>query len=210
MNYLALITFLLLTAGCSTQQLSRRVIIPPVAGTTLSVSEVDSLRSGEVVKKYYVGSYVDPSHPNVRHDPHMVERIEQQSRWNLRPNVPVVASGPTYKAVEDNALKNAMQQQYDHEMNKQRSLHAEVQHQTAELKKEIMELKSKLLVQGESDLKRMEEKLETFGAKLASLESTTSSKATQTQAQKISVLEKKTPSSSHQDVKPWEESLQEE
>jgi hypothetical protein len=186
------------------------VMVVPVSGTTLSSNEVETLRSGEIVKKYYVGAYVDPSHPQVRHDPHMVERIEQRSQWNLRPNAPVVASGPIYQAVEDNALKNAMQQEHDIEMHKQQIANAEVQNQTAGLKQEIAELKTKMLAQSESDVKRLEEKIETFGAKLASLESAASSKATQPQAQKISVLERKIPSSSHQDVNPWEESLQEE
>ncbi len=191
---------------CSISKPTRRVVIAPVVGTTLSLNEVESLRSGEVVKKYYVGSYVDPSHPNVRHDPHMIERIEQKSRWNLRPNVPVAASGPTYKAVEDNALKNAMQLQYDHTMNKERMVNAEVQHQTAELKKEIAELKSKLLSQGENDLKRMEEKIEALNTKIASLES--SSKSPQNLPGDKEVAPSK--SGGSKGLKSWQKPIEEE
>ncbi len=192
------------------------VVVPPISGTTLSSSEVEFLRSGEVVKKYYVGAYVDPSRPQIRHDPHVVERIEQTSRWNLRPNVPVVASGPTYKAVEENALKNAMQQQYDIEAHKQRQANEEVQNQTSSLKQEMAELKTKMLAQSESDVKRLEEKVEMLSAKLASLGTATSSKATQPQVQEPlgsslnHAVQKATPPSSQQGVQPWEASVQEE
>src|SRR3990167_3056308 len=137
--------------GCASHKPCQNVavMVAPVSGRTLSSNEVAALRSGEIVKKYYVGAYVDPLHPQVRHDPHMVERIEQKSRWNLRPNVAVAACGPTYQAVEDNALKNAMQQQHDREMQKQREANAEAQSQSVGLREEISALKGKALSQGE-------------------------------------------------------------
>ena len=160
--------------GCASHNSAHNLtVIAPVAGVTgrtLSANEVNSLRSGEVVKKYYVGAYVDPSHPHVRHDPHMVERVEQTSRWNLRPNVPVVATGPTYQAVEDNALKNAMQQQHDHEMQKQRLANEEVHNQTAGMREEIRQLKERICSGTSSDLTRVEEKIESLSSKIASME----------------------------------------
>ena len=220
MNYL-LIIILLLSTGCASHKPKMTVVVPPVSGTTLSSSEMELLRSGEVVKKYYVGAYVDPSRPQIRHDPHVVERIEQTSRWNLRPNVPVVASGPTYKAVEENALKNAMQQQYDDEIKKQRSANTEVQSQTATLKQEVSDLKAMLVSQGESDLKKIEGKIDTLSTKVASLENASSVDKSKTQlslgsssksgegnslGQQSPQSKSMTPSS--QETKPWEASVQ--
>lgn len=169
-KYLTLITVGLLF-GCATHpSRNMQVVVRNVAGTNLSSAEIDSLRSGEVIKKYYVGAYVDPVHPNVRHDPHIVERIEQSSRWNLRPNVPVVASGPTYKAVSENALKNATQQQYDHEMQQQRLASTQAQTQVDELKRQVDSLKAMLQQQNENGLKQIEEKIESLSEKIKILE----------------------------------------
>ena len=167
--------------GCASHKPCQNVavMVAPVTGRTLSSNEVAALRSGEIVKKYYVGAYVDPLHPQVRHDPHMVERIEQKSRWNLHPNVAVAACGPTYQAVEDNALKNAMQQQHDREMQKQREANAEAQSQSVGLREEISELKKGMLSQGEDGLKRVEEKMEGLRAKVISIERSCSAKASQ-------------------------------
>ncbi|MBM3610962.1 MAG: hypothetical protein FJX18_05515 [Alphaproteobacteria bacterium] len=197
-----LITLLLLS-GCATHpSRNMQVVVCDPAGTTLSSSEVDSLRSGEIIKKYYVGAYVDPAHPRVRHDPHIVERIEQSSRWNLRPNVPVVASGPTYKAVSSNALKNAMQQQSDHEMQEQRSINSESLAQVSELKKEIAVLKSSLNEQSNQGLKRVEEKIEALCEKVSSLEHP------KAQINNLSQSTQSTPTKSPQENKPWEIPIQ--
>jgi uncharacterized protein YhaN len=166
-----ILVVMLTVVGCAHQRPRQMTVVcPTVGGTALSSNEIETLRSGEVVNKYYVGSYIDPSHPDVRHDPHMIERIEQKSRWNLRPNVPVVASGPTYKAVEDNALQNGMQQQHDCEIKKQRQANEETQNQTFSLKQEINELKAKMLTQSENDAKRLEEKVEILTSKIISME----------------------------------------
>lgn len=174
MKYLTppiLLVIVFAVVGCAHQRPRQMTVIcPAAAGTTLSSNEIETLRSGEIVKKYYVGSYVDPSRPDVRHDPHMIERIEQRSRWNLRPNVPVVASGPTYKAVSENALKNDMQQQYDHEMQQQRLASTQAQTQVDELKREVDSLKATLQQQNENGLKQIEEKIESLYEKMKTLE----------------------------------------
>lgn len=197
-----LIALLLLT-GCAVHpSRNMQVVVRDTAGTTLSGPEVDTLRSGEVIKKYYVGAYIDPAHPRVRHDPHIIERIEQTSHWNLRPNVPVVASGPTYKAVSSNALKDAVQQQYDHEMQQQRSMNNESLNQVNELKKEITALKSSLNEHSDQELKRVEEKIEALCEKVSSLEHT------KTQVNNLSQSTQSTPTKSPQEGKPWEIPIQ--
>lgn len=194
---------LLLLSGCATHpSRNMQVVVRDPAGTTLSSSEVETLRSGEVIKKYYVGAYIDPAHPRVRHDPHIVERIEQSSQWNLRPNVPVVASGPTYKAVSSNALKNAMQQQHDHEMQEQRSINSESLTQVSELKKEIAILKSSLNEQSNQELKRVEEKIEALCEKIRSLEQA------KTPSNNLSQTIQPNPTKSLQENKPWEMPIQ--
>lgn len=194
---------LLLLSGCAIHpSRNMQVVVRDVSGTILSSSELETLRSGEVIKKYYVGAYVDPAHPRVRHDPHIVERIEQSSSWNLRPNVPVVASGPTYKAVSSNALKNAMQQQYDHEMQEQRSINSESLTQVNDLKKEIAVLKASLNEQSDKGLKRVEEKIESLCEKIRSLEQS------KPQPNNLSQVTQSTPTPPPQDNKPWEAAIQ--
>ena len=157
-----------------------------------------------------------PCNPHVRHDPHMAKRIEQTSRWNLRPNVPVVATGPTYQAVEDNALKNSMQQQHDHEMQKQRLANEEVQNQTAGLKEEIRQLKERMLSDGSTDLKHLEDKVASLTAKIALIEKSFPTKSTQetlknsTSQSTSSTTEHSSQSSQQvgQNLNPWEKPLQ--
>ncbi len=205
-KYISLIAVVLLF-GCATHpSRNMQVVVRNVAGTNLSSAEIDSLRSGEIIKKYYVGAYVDPAHPNVRHDPHIVERIEQSSHWNLRPNVSVVASGPTYKAVSENALKNAIQQQYDHEMQQQRLASTQAQTQVDELKKEIEVLKTTLQQQNENGLKQIEEKMESLYEKIKTLENSkqhTSNIAQQNQTTQSNQLK------TAQGNKSWEVPIQE-
>ena len=201
MKYINIIVLLFI--GCASRpSKSMQVVVSDTAGTTISSSEAETLRSGEIVKKYYVGAYVDPAHPSVRHDPHVVERIEQSSHWNLRPNVPVVASGPTYKAVSENALKTAMQQQYDHEAQQQRSINSQSLTQVSELKKDITALKSSLSEQSDQGLKRVEEKIEALCEKVNSLEHS------KQQLNNVSQSPQSTPTKSSQENKPWETPIQ--
>ncbi len=76
--------FLLLAAGCSTQQPGRVAVVPrpnPVAHD----NPTDRVRYPELVKGYYVGRYVDPHHRLLLHEAHTVYRIESQAQWNFHP-----------------------------------------------------------------------------------------------------------------------------
>lgn len=205
--HLIVLLFLFGLLGCVTHpSRNMQVVVRNVAGTNLSSAEIDSLRSGEVIKKYYVGAYVDPAHPNVRHDPHIVERIEQSSRWNLRPNIPVVASGPTYKAVSENALKNAMQQQYDHEMQQQRLASTQAQAQVDELRRQVDSLKATLQQQNENGLKQIEEKIDVLSEKIKTVENSKRQPSNTTEQHQINQL---TQLKTSQGNRSWEVPIQE-
>ena len=45
----------------------------------------DTVRYPEVVRAYHFGRYVDPSDDLVMHEQHTVFRVEENTRWSLRP-----------------------------------------------------------------------------------------------------------------------------
>jgi hypothetical protein len=61
-----------------------------IPGTKVPASQYETLRNGEVIKQYYAGAYVDPNNPNIRHNPHDIQRLEQAATWNLRPTFPLL------------------------------------------------------------------------------------------------------------------------
>jgi hypothetical protein len=79
MKYTALIPLLLVASCASRPQPVFRYVPPP------AVEPVEAVRSGEVVRAYHVGRYVDPSHPETMHERHPVYRVEASPRWNLHP-----------------------------------------------------------------------------------------------------------------------------
>ena len=89
-------------------------------GTTLPSSEADAIRNAEVIKQYYSGAYIDPNNPNVRHNPHSLQRVEQAAGWNTDPNVPVVAGGPTYVAASAAAQTDAIKAQLSGQLDRQK------------------------------------------------------------------------------------------
>lgn len=44
-----------------------------------------------VVGHYTLGAYVDPDNELIRHEAHAIQRLEAESRWDLRPITPLVA-----------------------------------------------------------------------------------------------------------------------
>ena len=85
---------LLLGAGCATAKKKPSVAAAPppvpVSGTDLDQTNVEKVRSGETLKAYPIGRYVDPNDPNVMHESHVVYRKEAGANWNLAPNAPTV------------------------------------------------------------------------------------------------------------------------
>ena len=125
-NRILFVSLVALLPACATVQRHKSkpnvVHVKPIktAGTTVPESEYDTVRNGEVIKKYYAGAYVDPNNPNVRHNPHDIQRLEQAASWNLRPNVPVVAGGPAYVASSSAAQNGALSAQLSGQLDRQK------------------------------------------------------------------------------------------
>jgi hypothetical protein len=45
----------------------------------------DAVRYPEIIRAYHIGRYVDPSDSLVMHEQHVVYRVEENARWDLRP-----------------------------------------------------------------------------------------------------------------------------
>ena len=110
------------------------------AGTTVPQSEYDTVRNGEVIKQYYAGAYVDPNNPNIRHNPHDIQRLEQAATWNLRPNVPVVAGGPAYVASSSAAQNRAISAQLSGALDRQKGYTDALTQQNEKLQDVIQQL----------------------------------------------------------------------
>ena len=102
------VLLLVLGAGCATKPKPSIAAAPPpvpISGTDLDQANVEKVRSGETLKAYPIGRYVDPRDPNVMHESHVVYRKEAGANWNLAPNAPtVVPLGPAL-AVSDGATQ---------------------------------------------------------------------------------------------------------
>jgi hypothetical protein len=143
--YIVFSSFVILLTSCATPNrvATKEVPIMPVRvpGTTIPSSEYDTLRNGEVIKSYYSGAYVDPNNPNIRHDPHGIQRREQAATWNLRPNAPVVAGGPTYVAAASAARNSGLTQQLSGALDRQKGYTDALTQQNEKLQEIISELK---------------------------------------------------------------------
>ena len=63
-----------------------------------------------------------------------------------------------------------MQQQHYHEVQKQQRANEEMKNQTADMREEIRQLKEQMISDGGRDLKRVEKKVTSLTAKIASIE----------------------------------------
>lgn len=79
MRTLTLIPLLLLSA-CST---TPKIVVQPLQPS--GGTEQKSVRYPEAVRTYHVGRYTDPNNGMVMHEQHVVYRIEENARWDLRP-----------------------------------------------------------------------------------------------------------------------------
>lgn len=79
MKILCFIPFAFL-AACSTHP--KVAVYPLPASPAVNNS---SVRYPEVVRAYHVGRYADPNNDLVMHEQHVVYRVEENTRWDLRP-----------------------------------------------------------------------------------------------------------------------------
>jgi hypothetical protein len=78
MKTLSLIPLLFLTACSTTPKLTLRPQQPPPPA-------MGDIRFPEVVRAYHVGRYADPNDDLVMHEQHVLYRVEESTRWDLRP-----------------------------------------------------------------------------------------------------------------------------
>jgi hypothetical protein len=79
MKILRFIPLMLLTA-CAT---APKVALHPLPHSP--VTDNSTVRYREIVRPYYLGRYIDPNDDLVMHEQHVVYRIEENARWDLRP-----------------------------------------------------------------------------------------------------------------------------
>jgi hypothetical protein len=65
-------------SACST---TPKLALEPQPATTAK----DNIRYPEIVRAYHVGRYADPNDDLVMHEQHVVYRVEENTRWDLRP-----------------------------------------------------------------------------------------------------------------------------
>jgi hypothetical protein len=81
MKVFPLVLLLFLTA-CSTTRPPALALRPQVPPT---VSDNSATRYPEVIRAYHIGRYVDPNDDLVMHEQHVLYRVEENPRWDLRP-----------------------------------------------------------------------------------------------------------------------------
>jgi hypothetical protein len=50
-----------------------------------AVEPTEAVRYMEVIRAYQIGRDLDPNHPDVMHEQHSIFRVEEHTRWNLKP-----------------------------------------------------------------------------------------------------------------------------
>jgi hypothetical protein len=74
-----LVPLLFLTACSTAPKLTLRPLESP------PLTENSAVRYPEIVRAYHFGRYVDPNDDLVMHEEHTVFRVEENTRWDLRP-----------------------------------------------------------------------------------------------------------------------------
>jgi hypothetical protein len=79
------------------------------------------VREPSAVHAYIVNDYVDPNNPRLLHRGHLVDVVEQDEKWNLRPvDDPVTTEGPVETADDPNAAPNPYSAEFETELAQQR------------------------------------------------------------------------------------------
>jgi hypothetical protein len=127
---------LLLLSACSTPKLALQPLPPPTAAGNSAV------RHPEVVRAYHVGRYADPDDELVMHEQHTVFRVEENTRWDLRPG----SIGGSTAMPRDAAFSPApVTDDILAEVNSQRLATAQIMGQARILSAALMQFQSALL-----------------------------------------------------------------
>ncbi len=132
MKQLLLLPLIFLSA-CASHPRKTVAVIPAPVGRPVSS---DGVRTGEQLKEYRLGRYVDARDPFTMHEGHPLYRIETTARWDLRPNNR--ASLPRGQVVQ--APTVSANDAVVAEVNKQRAATRAFTDQTAALNQRLTEL----------------------------------------------------------------------
>lgn len=126
----------------------KTVYLPPnpvTTGTVMDTQNQENVRSDEIVKTYSVGAEVDPQNPNIRHDPHNIERIESSALWDLRPNVPsAINMGPLVAMADPAQEKDHVPAELELELVKTKALNRAIVEQNEALAKQLEKFKDQV------------------------------------------------------------------
>jgi hypothetical protein len=114
--------------------------LPPTA-----VEPPEAVRYMEVIRAYQIGRYVDPNHPDVRHEQHPLYRVEVHSRWNLTPRSTCPPGVSSLNPAPDSAYSPALTNDVIlAELNRQKDATERVMRQATILAKSYDELQAVL------------------------------------------------------------------
>jgi len=136
---------LLLGAGCTSAKkkpsMAAAPPAAPVSGTDLDQHNVEKVRTGETLKAYPIGRFVDPNDPNVMHESHVVYRKESGANWNLSPNAPtVIPLGPVLAVADPAVQPNPLPAELEQKVAEQNQLMASLIEQNEALVTELGKL----------------------------------------------------------------------
>lgn len=79
-----------LLSGCATSKPKIVYALPPncVVADEIPMESTINVRVPDTVKAYPVARYVDPVNKNILHERTVIYRVEENSRWKLRPDQP--------------------------------------------------------------------------------------------------------------------------
>ncbi len=138
MKTIYLIPLLFLSACSTTPKLVLRPQPPPTAADNSVV------RYPEIVRAYHFGRYADPNDDSVMHEQHTVFRVEENTRWDLRPatigNNVVFPAMPRDAAFSPAPVNDAILA----EVNSQRLATAQIMGQARTLSSALMQFETAL------------------------------------------------------------------
>jgi hypothetical protein len=125
---------LLMLAGCASRSQKRTASIQ--AALPSRAVNATELRTGEQLREYRFGRYVDPGDSRVMHEGHPIYRVEASAGWNLRPS----GERPLPKRALNLAPSTSENDAVVAEVNKQRAATRAFTEQTTTLNQRLGEL----------------------------------------------------------------------
>jgi hypothetical protein len=170
---------LLLAIGCSSTKEAARanrepetIVVAPiqVPGMDLPQEDARRIRSGENIRPYYVGRYIDPQDRTVMYEYNTVYRVEHEPQWNKAPRpVNTLPSGQPTRFIPD-MQSQALITEFKQDMNtleKASTILNQSAQKTAEAQKELARA-TKETAEARRVIDAQERKIDALGASQSS------------------------------------------